>query len=64
VADEILNANVIRVTKDGDKWCALIGPDPQRGVMGFGTTPVSALWRLLARLGEHGWCWDETWRPR
>lgn len=30
------------VYKDGDKWCALYGPDLQSGVAGFGDTPAQA----------------------
>lgn len=30
------------VTRDGDQWCALYGPDLQEGVCGFGPTPAAA----------------------
>jgi len=30
------------VTKDGDQWCALLGPNIQEGVCGFGYTPEEA----------------------
>lgn len=62
MADEIRNANVIRVQRDGPRWCALIGPDLQRGVAAFGRNPVSALWGLVYRLARCGWCFDDSWR--
>lgn len=37
----------IRIFPDGDMWCALIGPDLQEGVAGFGTTPEKALHTLI-----------------
>ena len=37
----------IRIFPDGDMWCALIGPDLQEGVAGFGTTPEQALHTLI-----------------
>ena len=63
MADEILHANIIRVTKDGPRWCALIGPDPQRGLVAFGSTPALALERLALECDIRGWVFDETWKP-
>jgi hypothetical protein len=37
----------IRITLDGDKWCALRGPDLQVGGSGFGDSPEEALHNLL-----------------
>ena len=37
----------IRIFPDGNMWCALIGPDLQEGVAGFGTTPEQALHTLI-----------------
>lgn len=37
----------IRVSKDGDSWCALVGEDLQSGVAAFGPTPPSAVRNLL-----------------
>lgn len=31
------------LTKDGNMWCALHGPDLQEGIAGFGPTPAKAL---------------------
>lgn len=33
----------IKLFKDGNCWCALIGEDLQSGIGGFGNTPVNAL---------------------
>jgi hypothetical protein len=63
VADEIDNANVVRLVKDGDRWCALIGPDPQRGLMGTGLNPVSALVNLTVRCAKKRWPFDDSWKP-
>lgn len=29
---------------DGNKWCALYGPNPMEGVCGFGDSPAEAMW--------------------
>lgn len=34
---------VVSISKDGDKWCALLGEDIQSGITGFGETPEEAL---------------------
>ncbi len=31
------------VFRDGDSYCAVLGPDPQEGVFGCGKTPIEAL---------------------
>lgn len=62
MADEIRNANVIRLSRDGDRWCALVGPDLQVGRAGFGITALSALLALTMDLARHGWPFDDTWR--
>jgi len=41
------NPGEIRLFPDGDVWCALIGPDLQEGVAGFGATPEKALHTLI-----------------
>lgn len=40
----------IRVFKDGNQWCALVGPDLMGGVAGFGPTPIDALLELAVEL--------------
>lgn len=42
----------IKVRRDGDRWCALIGVDQMVGLAGFGTTPVEALLELVAEIYE------------
>ena len=32
------------LTLDGNKWCAMYGPDLQVGVAGFGDSPADAMW--------------------
>lgn len=39
----------IRIFRDGDRWCALCGPDLQEGESGFGDTPRAALADLLGQ---------------
>lgn len=41
------------VFKEGDSFCALLGPDPQAGVFGCGSTPKSALTDWDEHLKEH-----------
>ena len=64
MADEIPNANVIRLVKDGNRWCALIGPDPQQGLMGTGPDPLLALYMLISHPSISTWQFDDTWRPK
>ncbi len=40
----------IRLSLDGDKYCALIGDDLQSGWAGFGDTPIEALQELLKEI--------------
>ena len=42
----------IRISLDGDKWSALIGENPQVGVIGFGDSPLDALFNLLAEIED------------
>jgi hypothetical protein len=45
----------VRIFEDGDKWCALLGPDLQEGIGGFGATPTAALRDLARRMDAEGW---------
>jgi len=38
---------MINLHKDGNRWCALLGPDLQAGVSGWGCSPKDALDELL-----------------
>lgn len=40
----------ILIGKDGDKWCALLGPNLQEGISGFGDTEIEALYELFYSL--------------
>lgn len=44
----------IRISPDGDQWCALRGPDLQEGESGFGATPEEALMNLIGRIVGEG----------
>jgi hypothetical protein len=37
----------IRISLDGNMWCALHGPNLQEGMSGFGDTPAEALMDLI-----------------
>jgi hypothetical protein len=37
----------IKVYRDGDRWCALLGEDQQTGMATFDRSPVNALSALL-----------------
>ena len=41
----------VKISKDGDEWCALVGENLQEGIAGFGKTPAGALFHLMT---EHG----------
>lgn len=41
---------IIKITKDGDQYCALMGEDLQAGIAGFGDDPVSALIELTTEM--------------
>ncbi|SRR6266849_593047 len=45
----------IRITIDGDQYCALVGPDPMQGRMGCGPTPSDALRNLATEIEIYGW---------
>lgn len=36
----------IRLTKDGDKWCAIVGNMPEEDAVGFGVSQADALLTL------------------
>lgn len=38
-----MNELNIKVSKDGNMWCALIGKDLESGIGGFGVIPVDAI---------------------
>ena len=45
-----MKARIIKVFKDGNRWCALIGENLQEGVAGFAKNPVEAVRDLCDKL--------------
>jgi len=45
----------IKISLDGDKWCALVGEDLQEGIAGFGDTPIDAIRALCDELETNPW---------
>ena len=45
----------IAIFRDGNKMCAMIGPDGVEGLGGFGDTVPEALRDLAAGFNEHGY---------
>lgn len=64
IADEVEKANIIRFFRDGPDWCAVIGPDPRRGLMATADHPFEAVIALVRRMYNLGWLPDETWYPK
>jgi hypothetical protein len=63
MADEIKDANVVRLWRDpaSGKWCGLLGPDDGRGLL---TSKHISPFVVLATLAHHsrmrGWPFDPT----
>jgi len=49
-AEEVLIKAGLKVFKDGDQWCILIGDNIQEGVCGFGDTIEDALFEFLEEI--------------
>ncbi len=64
MGDEIKNANVIRIVKDGNSWICWIGPDFATGISATARTPAAAVYALADRISWDGWVFDPSWRPR
>jgi hypothetical protein len=47
--------NEIAILRDGNKICALVGPNLQEGLAGFGDTAAEALRELAQQVEEHGY---------
>lgn len=43
----------VSIAKDGAAWCALLGPDLQKGICGFGKTVAEALHDLANEIDAH-----------
>lgn len=50
ICELVLTNQVITIEEDGNQWCALLGPDLQEGIAGFGDTPKKALLQLCESL--------------
>lgn len=53
-AEEKMSEIIIKITKDGDQYCALMGENLQEGIAGFGDDPVSALMVLTTAILDNG----------
>lgn len=47
-----MNGDQIQLFVDGDMWCALIGPNLQEGIAGFGPTRAEALVDLAKAIAD------------
>lgn len=54
VTAHMREADSVELSRDGNQICALIGPDLQEGVAGFGGTTPAALRDLAKQLEEYG----------
>jgi hypothetical protein len=50
--NELKLGDMVRLTKDGNMWCALIGDDLQTGIAGFADNPIQALLELSVELED------------
>lgn len=50
---------IVKIFKDGNSFCALIGNDVMDGVVGFGDTISEALDELSGELEEQGYTLEE-----
>ena len=51
----IIEILTIKISLDGDKWCALIGKNLQEGLAGFGGSPAEAIRNLANDIVIHRW---------
>lgn len=58
VLESCMGKSSIRISKDGNQWCALIGEDLQSGIAGFGDTPSAAVFNLTKTDGFSEWSND------
>ncbi|WP_447983839.1 hypothetical protein [Nitrospira sp. Nam74] len=50
---------VIKIYLDGNQWGAVVGPDPIRGVAGFGFTVNEAVVELTKQMDFYHRNWEE-----
>jgi hypothetical protein len=54
---------VVKVHLDGNVWGAVVGPDPIRGVAGFGSTVNAAMADLVIEMARYHRNWEEFAEP-
>lgn len=45
----------IKISLDGNQWCALVGQNLQEGIAGFADTPLCAIRQLCDELEKTPW---------
>ena len=64
LANEEMTDIIIRVTRDGNQTCAIIGDIPEEIAVGFGNTVDDALYKLMQAMnfadGICPICWNEV----
>ena len=60
--------NLIQIYREDNEWRALIGSDPDNGIVGRANTPVRALADLVFRLNITPWTFEnipfESWEEK
>jgi hypothetical protein len=54
---------VVKVHLDGNQWGAVVGPDPIKGVAGFGATVNAAMADLVIEMEHDHRNWEEFAEP-
>lgn len=49
-----MDTMTIKLSLDGDQWCALYGESLVEGQAGFGNTPIEAIQELLEEIQIYG----------
>jgi hypothetical protein len=50
---------VVKVHLDGNQWGVVVGPDPIKGVAGFGSTVNEAMADLVIQMEHYHRNWEE-----
>ena len=54
---------VIKIHLDGNQWGAIVGPDPIKGVAGFGLSANEAMAELVKQMEYYHRNWEEFAEP-
>jgi hypothetical protein len=54
---------VVKIHLDGNQWGAVVGPDPIKGVAGFGFTVNEAMAELVKQMEFYHRNWEEFAEP-